>query len=137
MEELSLGLVRADIIMSRQALEYYKKHTKIKDIKNVCAYHIQQSVEKLIKYQIQKSGITYNYSKIRTHNILFLINYAKSIGVCLNVPDFIVINAERISSREAGSRYDIHFSIRIDTLEKFINVIEAWYSGYIKTHGKK
>ena len=52
---LTKGLIKADIITAKQAIQYYQAHN-VKDIKNVAAYHIQQAVEKMIKYQIYKSG---------------------------------------------------------------------------------
>ena len=41
---LSKGLIRADIIAAKQAIDYYGK-TKIKDMKNIAAYHLQQAAE--------------------------------------------------------------------------------------------
>ena len=41
--KISPGIVRADIIASKQAIEYYKEHN-IKDIKNVAAYHLEQAL---------------------------------------------------------------------------------------------
>lgn len=32
-----------------------------------------------------------------------------------------------ITDWEAGSRYDIHFSIRIDTLKKMYQIVNEWY----------
>jgi hypothetical protein len=81
MLELSYGIIWADIVMAKQGIEVYKNNTKLKDIKNMCAYHLQQAVEKLIKIQIYKSGI----------------------------------------------KYDLHFAVRIDTLEKSLAVVEKWY----------
>ena len=52
--KLSKGLIKADIIAAKQAMEYFEQ-TKNKDIKNVAAYHLQQASEKLIKMQIYKT----------------------------------------------------------------------------------
>lgn len=51
MQEISKGYIKADIIAAKQAIDYFDDN-KIKDIKNVAAYHLQQATEKLIKYQI-------------------------------------------------------------------------------------
>lgn len=59
MAEISYGLIYADILTSRQALTTYKENPRIKDIKNIAAYHLQQAVEKLIKVQIYRSGFPY------------------------------------------------------------------------------
>ncbi len=40
---LTKGLIKADIIAARQAIEYYES-SGIKSIKNIAAYHLQQAV---------------------------------------------------------------------------------------------
>lgn len=76
---LAKGLIKADIIAAKQAIDYYDTNG-IKDIKNVAAYHLQQATEKLIKYQIYRSGETINNSQMYTHNIERLIVYGESLG---------------------------------------------------------
>jgi hypothetical protein len=53
------------------------------------------------------------------------INGIDKIGV--NVPQFIRKNAITITDWEANGRYDVHFSIRINSLEKYYHEIYAWY----------
>ena len=127
MHKLSRGLIYADILTARQALNTYKENSKIKDIKNICAYHLQQAVEKLIKAQIYISGYQYNERDLYTHNIAALIAYIEKNSIPVIIPHFIDINSHIITSWEAGSRYDMHFSIRADTLEKYLRVIDEWY----------
>ena len=62
------GLIKADIIAARQAIEYYQEHN-VKDMKNVAAYHIQQAAEKLIKYQIYASGAAVNNSQMYVYHV--------------------------------------------------------------------
>ena len=100
----------------------------MKDIKNIAAYHIQQAVEKNIKYQIYKSGVSINNAQMYTHNIEKLIIYGDSLNIQFYVPDYIRTNSLKITDWEAGSRYDIGFSIRIDTLKKTYNSITEWFS---------
>ena len=64
--DLSMGLIRADILMAKQGIELYKEK-KIKEIKNTAAYHIQQAAEKLIKIQVYRSGVLYNNSALYIH----------------------------------------------------------------------
>ena len=45
----------------------------------------------------------------------------------LKIPKSIDENALMITDWEAGSRYDIHFSIRIDTLKKMYQIVNEWY----------
>ena len=69
---------RADIIASKQAIEYYKEHN-IKDIKNIAAYHLEQAAEKLIKFQIYELADEVNSARIYTHDIGKLLAYADSL----------------------------------------------------------
>ncbi len=103
---LTMSLIKADIIAAKQAVDYYDK-CKIKDIKNIAAYHLQQAAEKLIIY-------------------------AQSFCFKFILPEYIDANSLVLTSWEAGSRYDINFKIRIDTLKKTLNVIDEWYNELYK-----
>ena len=124
--EISPGIIKADIVTAQQSISYFKEH-KIKDIKNIAAYHIQQAVEKLIKIQIYDSSASLDVSKLYTHNIEALLAYAESKQIDLIVPDYIRDNALTITKWEAGSRYGLGLPIRIDTLEKCFNLVSDWY----------
>lgn len=123
---LTMALIKADIIAAKQAIAYYKNH-KLKDIKNIAAYHLQQATEKLIKIQIYSKSTNYNNASLYTHNIEKLIAYGKSLNIDLFVPDYIDTNSLVITNWEAGSRYDIGFQVKIASLDKTIDVIEQWY----------
>ncbi len=125
--EISKGIIKADIISARQAIEYFVA-TGNKDIKNIAAYHLQQAAEKLIKYQIYESGVAIDNAKLYTHNIEALILYAESLNIQISVPKLIRDNSLVITKWEAGSRYGLGLSIRIDTLQKYYNVIDVWYN---------
>ena len=123
--EINPGIIKADIVAASQAVAYFKEH-KVKDIKNIAAYHIQQAAEKLIKIQIYDSAETIENSRIFTHNIEALLAYAEERGIEISVPDYIRENALTITRWEAGSRYGLGLSIRIDTLEKCLNIVSEW-----------
>ena len=125
--KLTKGLIKADIIAARQAMEYFGQ-TKNKDIKNIAAYHLQQAAEKLIKIQIYKLQRSTDNKRMYTHDLSKLIDYAESENLNLNVPNYIRDHVNSITEWEAGSRYDIGFSIRIDTLKKCYEVIAEWES---------
>ncbi len=125
--EISKGIIKADIISARQAIEYFVAKGN-KDIKNIAAYHLQQAAEKLIKYQIYESDATIDNAKLYTHNIEALILYADSLNIQLSVPKLIRDNSLVITKWETGSRYGLGLSIRIDTLQKYFNIIDAWYN---------
>jgi len=124
---LTKSLIKADIIAAKQAIDYYDENG-VKDIKNVAAYHLQQASEKLIKYQIYESGVSVSNSQIYTHNIERLIVYGDSFGIPFDVPQYIREKSLTITDWEAGSRYDVSFSIRIDVLKKAYSVILEWFN---------
>ena len=128
MEPTSKGIIKADIIAARQSIEYYEKH-KIKDIKNVAGYHLQQASEKLIKNQIyeQLDDNEIDFNKVFIHDLDKLITYANYNNVDLNVPKYIYNNRTEITRWEAGSRYELGISVRIDTLKKVYDVVSEWY----------
>lgn len=123
---LTKGLIKADMIAARQAIDYYEESGN-RNIKNIAAYHLQQAVEKLIKIQIYNSGVTYDNRSIYKHDIKALILYADSLNISLVVPGYIRQNSDIISDWEAGSRYDVAFSVRIDTLKKIQEILNEWY----------
>ena len=67
-----------------------------------------------------------NNSQMYTHNLDRLIMYAESLEVNFYILDYIREHSVQISDWEAGSRYDVGFSIRIDTLQKTYDIISAW-----------
>ena len=68
-----------------------------------------------------------NYANLYTHNVEKLLLYADSLGVSLVVPKYIRDNSLVITGWEAGSRYDVGFQIRIDSLERAYTVTAAWF----------
>lgn len=122
---LTKGLIKADIIAAGHAIEYFEQK-KIKDIKNVAAYHLQQAVEKLLKYQIYQVGTNISNRRMYTHDIRKLLDYASEENFRLIVPDYINNHANSITEWEAGSRYDIGFSVRIDALKKCYETVNEW-----------
>lgn len=76
------------------------------------------------------------YCFIRRGDLSKLINYGESLGIDLVIPEAIRDNAITITDWEAGSRYDMHFVVRIDTLEKYFNILDEWYK-QIRSRGIK
>lgn len=125
--ELNLELIQADIIASAKMLEEYKLN-KRKSTKNISAYHLQQAVEKLIKFQIYRNATNCVGRNMYTHNILALIRYSQQLGLLINIPKYIALKAAIITTWEASSRYDYDFTVRIDSLEKIQKAVEEWYN---------
>lgn len=112
------------IITAKQALNNYET-MKIRDMKNIAAYNMQQSIEYLIKYKIYYSGNYTKKSQIYDHNIDRMIKkYCDPFGI--QVPVKLRKNANIYTLWEAESRYDSDFSVRIDTLYATICIVEEW-----------
>ena len=124
--KLTMGLIKSDIIAAKQAIAYFEEN-KIRDIKNIAAYHIQQAMEKLIKIQVYRKAADYDNHKMFNHNVEKLILYAETLEIDLFVPKYVRDNSLVITDWESGSRYDVGFSIRIDTLKKAVNEADARY----------
>ena len=73
--DLSMAIIKSDIIMAGQGIELFKNNG-IKEIKNQTAYHLQQAIEKLIKIQVYHSGCSYSNRSMYVHNISSLTSYA-------------------------------------------------------------
>ena len=120
--KLTIDNISADIVAADDAIKHFEE-TKIKQHKNIAAYHLQQATEKLIKVQIYKHS---TQKEIFTHNIDKLITYAETLNAALVIPEYIQKHSPQITSWEAESRYDSDFAIRIDTLKKAYETISAW-----------
>ena len=128
---LSIGIIKADLIAAGHAIKEYE-NGGIKDIKNIAAYHLQQAAEKLIKIQIYANAAKPDNSRLYTHNIEKLILYADSLQAGINIPQYFRDRRLEITVWEAGSRYDLAFSIRIDVLKRAYCETESWLKAVVK-----
>ena len=118
---LTKGIIKADILASKRAIEDFEE-TRIRDIKNIAAYHLQQAAEKLIKLQIYSKSTNVSNSRMYTHNLTKLIEYADSLNIRIDIPEFVRERSALLTDWEAGSRYDVSFSVRIDVLKKTFGI---------------
>lgn len=130
--DLSMNMALADI-KSAEAILKDSSNTRIpKYMKGLCAYHLQQAAEKLIKIQIYSTGIPVNNSKMYKHALIALLQYAQSLGISINIPKYILSNAKTITDWESLGRYDIHVVVRTDTLNKCLRILNEWYDDLYK-----
>ena len=113
------------MLLLARLLSILKPHRN-KNIKNIASYHLQQATEKLIKYQIYRATANPNNTKLYTHNIEKLIVYADSLDTGIDIPVYVRKRSLEITEWEAGSRCDIGFTARIDTLKRTYSEIENW-----------
>jgi len=123
-----LARALSNLIVAKQAIDYYNT-SKIKDMKNVAAYHVQQSIEFILKYSIYNNQ-NYNQgsSVVKeqyTHDLDKLITKF-CLPYSIYVPTKIIKNAGMYSAWEAESRYSLSYSIRINSIETAIEEVEKW-----------
>lgn len=120
-----LSYAMADIKAAQSALEAVKsKEGNEKATKGIAAYHAQQAIEKIIKSQIYKINPNINPKQMYTHKIFDLCSIAKVNGI--KIPKDIIINVQMYTDWEAAGRYDLHFSVRVDSVEKAIRLAQDW-----------
>jgi HEPN domain-containing protein len=128
MYEEYLTKALSSIIIAKQALKNYEK-TNIKDMKNKAAYNTQQAVEYLLKFSIynckQYQNSNHNVRQIYSHDLDRMINkYCKPYGIY--VPKKIEEHADIYSKWEAESRYQLSYSVRIDSIMSALKETEQW-----------
>ena len=126
MYEDYLSKALSNIIVARQAISYFYE-TKNKDVKNSASYHAQQAIELVIKYCIYNTiyKSNENVSQIITHDLDKLIKkYCVPNGIY--VPDVIKRKAKVYTKWEVESRYDLHYSVRADSINKALEETENW-----------
>lgn len=128
MYEEYLTKALSSIIIAKQALKNFEM-TKIKDMKNKAAYNTQQAIEYLIKYSIynckQYQNKNNSVNQIYSHDLDGMVNkYCKPYGVY--VPKKIEEHADVYSRWEAESRYQLSYSVRIDSIMSALKETEQW-----------
>ena len=113
-----LKRARSDIQIAKTLMTPAGNPTNDEMITDQAAYHIQQGIEKALKYQTEISGIPYK----KSHNLIGRISDVEKTG-------FVVSNdlkamAFQISDWEASSRYNDDFTVLREDMEKAINLYE-------------
>lgn len=120
-----IAYAKADIHASRSALDaIHERNGNVKATKGIAAYHAQQAIEKIIKYEIYRVNPKINPRKMYTHKIYDLCTIAENEGI--KIPKGIKDKSYMYSDWEAAGRYDLHFSVRTDSIEKALRLAENW-----------
>ena len=125
---LSVAQIDADLFMADSAIRKSEVISSKagKHLRGLAGYHLQQSAEKMIKYQIYDSGVQLDYSKMYRHSLDDLISYARSLGIPLVVPSWVNEKKYVITGWEAEGRYNLHFVVRMDTLKRCYKELIQW-----------
>ncbi|MGL5675282.1 MAG: HEPN domain-containing protein [Cellulosilyticaceae bacterium] len=113
------GLAEADYKFAKMNFEYLKT-TSDDMFVNMIAYHIQQAVEKLLKYLIEVKGKRYP----KTHDITELIDACEPLNI--TIPEEIINNDVLITKWCTQTRYNINFKASIRKIELLLPVVEEW-----------
>lgn len=130
--------IKADLFVAKATIDEAKRRTPkaAKYLKGQAGYHLQQAAEKLIKIQIYYLEQQPDLKRMYKHSLNELIQYAKSLGISIVVPQYIDEKSLLITSWEAEGRYDVHMIVKITQLEKTFSEIEQWYE-ILKKNGYK
>ncbi|WP_175560272.1 HEPN domain-containing protein [Butyrivibrio sp. YAB3001] len=80
-------------------------------MKNLASYHVQQAIEKMLKYCIYNKQTGNTVQELCTHNLDTIIRtHCASLGI--HVPKKIVRNAKEYTRWEAESRYALKYNSR-------------------------
>lgn len=109
-----LSIAKADLKTAKRCVKSNDKYEK-----HIAAYHTQQAIEKIIKYQAAKRGLS-----LWGHNIAKLIRQCENTQVY--IPEEIDRHADVYTMWETVSRYYPEQIIRRDSIEKAIAIVEEW-----------
>ncbi|MBP3197060.1 MAG: HEPN domain-containing protein [Butyrivibrio sp.] len=114
----------SDLVLARQAICNYQSNNGLKDMKNLASYHVQQAIEKMLKYCIynnQPGGV----KELYIHDLDRLIkDHCVKYGI--SVPRKIVKNANEYTRWEAESRYALKYTVRITSIISALVETEDW-----------
>lgn len=113
-----LKRARSDIQIAKTLLTPAGNPTNDEMITDQAAYHIQQGIEKALKYQTEISGVPYK----KIHNLVGLISDVEKTGFVVSTD--LKTMAFQISDWEASSRYNDDFTVLRKDMEKAISLYE-------------
>lgn len=113
-----LGRADADISIAKLLLSPSGNPDNDEMITDQAAYHVQQGIEKALKYQTEMMGIEYK----KTHNLIGLIVDLEKNGFM--VADELKSKAFIISDWEASSRYKDDFTVVKSDIENAVSIYE-------------
>lgn len=113
-----LARAQADIDIAKLLLSPQGNPGNDEMITDQAAYHVQQGLEKALKYQTEMLGIEYK----RTHNLVGLISDLEKNGFAIS--DKLKEKSFIISDWEASSRYNDDFCVVKKDVEEAIMLYE-------------
>ncbi len=90
---------------------------------NGIAYHLQQSVEKLLKAFLECKGVTVP----NTHDIYKLVRMSRDNGSNVALSSWIEDRADTLTRWEMDTRYNMEYSVEADKIQEGIGKIRAFF----------
>lgn len=114
-----------DITVARMILSPTGNPTNDESVYDIAAYHVQQGIEKELKYILHDIlGEDENSNSFKTHNITDLIGQVESHGI--DVPDEIVDLAYDLKEWEAATRYSHSSVAKTEEIKEAIDAYERF-----------
>ena len=113
-----LSRSESDIAIAKLLLSPEGNPTNDELITDQAAYHVQQAIEKALKYKTEMMGIEYR----KTHNLVGLISDLEQNGYTID--SNLKSKAAEISGWEAASRYNDDFAAVKSEIESAIEIYE-------------
>lgn len=90
---------------------------------NIVAYHLQQSVEKVLKAFLECKGVTVP----NTHDIYKLVRMSRDNGSNVQLTSWIEDKADTLTRWEVDTRYNIDYLVEIEKIKEAIKKIEEFF----------
>lgn len=114
----------------RAACDLFYTHPDDPYYINMSAYHLQQSVEMTLKYEMEQNGIEFQ----KTHNITQLIQMIRASGADIDIPDFIDDASERFTVWEATARYELNNFVEFRKINDAIPHVRGFINDAIRLY---
>lgn len=95
---------------------------------NIAGYHLQQSLEFVIKYILEQNGVEY----VKTHDIDQLIMLGKENDVDMYLTEYVEDHSEMFSQWEAKSRYILGYRIELKKIDRAIDELRKYFQAVEK-----
>lgn len=84
------------------------------------AYHVEQSIEKGIKFFAQENGFEYE----KTHDLVTLVDIIEQGGVHVPLEEYLYDQLETLENWEVRSRYFTNFDVKRNKIKRLIDEVE-------------
>ncbi len=110
-----LDLAYEDLEVAKLAFE------SPKSLLAASAYHIEQAIEKGIKFFAQENGFDYE----KTHDLVTLVDIIEQGGIHVPLEEYLYDQLETLENWEVRSRYFTNFDVKPNKVKRLIDEVEV------------